>query len=71
MKKHYDESSLPAWCQVIDQSENFLFLRHRFGNVSIGDVEFLLSIGLQCCGISPSEDNSCVIGCLKVAPCGS
>lgn len=70
MGKHYDDSSLPEWWQVIDQSENFLFVRHRYGNVSIEDVEFLLSIGLQCCGISPSNDLSCVIGCLKVSENG-
>jgi hypothetical protein len=68
--KTYTEEDLPEWLKIVDQSEHFIFLRHWSGAVQISDMEALLALGLQCCGIT-SDGPKAIIGCLKIAPCGS
>lgn len=68
--REYGEDDLPGYLEIIDQSENFIFIRHWSGAVMIGDLEALMLIGLQCCGISTDSSGRAVIGCMKVAKCG-
>lgn len=48
-----------------DQTDHFVMIHHKIGIVTLGDLEFLLSIGLECCGVTPSLNMTATICCCK------
>ena len=62
----YATTDFRAGFEIGDQSENFVFVRDLAGIVMISTLEYLLSIGLQCCGVSTETVGTSIIACLKV-----
>jgi hypothetical protein len=63
--KVYSQEDLRDGLSIADQSENFLMVRHALGVVMLSDVEYLLSLGLECCGVTPGTNMSAIICCRK------
>lgn len=61
-----DESLTPIWARIIDQTENFVFIRLDRGWLEIEQVEELLAAGFQLCGVSSSDLETMTICCKKV-----
>jgi hypothetical protein len=63
--KIYKSEDLRGGLTIESQSENYLLIRHYIGVVMLDDMEYLLSIGLECCGVTPSQNLSAMICCRK------
>jgi hypothetical protein len=61
----YVQEDLRDGLSIAAQSENFLMISHAIGVVMLDDMEYLLSIGLECCGVTPSINMSTMICCRK------
>ena len=59
-KRNYSEADLPEWCEIGEQTENFMIVRSS-RSVYPSDLEQLLSIGLACCGVSPASWGSVAV----------
>lgn len=66
MMKAYSSEDLRDGLDIVDQSENYLLIRHSIGTVMLDDMEYLLSIGLECCGVTPGASISATICCRKI-----
>lgn len=63
--KNYEQSDLHDGLSICSQTENYIMLLHDAGRVFLIDLEFLLSIGLECCGVTAGGNFKALICCRK------
>ena len=51
MGRVYVQEDLPPWCELGEQTDNFVFVKMA-GNPYPMHLEALLDLGLACCGVS-------------------
>lgn len=64
MSKTYMQEDLPSWCELGEQTENFVFVRMG-GDPYPKHLEALLELGLACCGVSAAGWESVIIALRK------
>lgn len=62
----YDESIIPPWAEIGEQTKNFVYVIVRPGYVVIDQVQELFDIGLQVCGMANIDYAQVTLCCLKM-----
>lgn len=63
--KTYEQTDLRDGLTISSQTENFIMLNSSRSWVPLDDLEYLLSVGLECHGVSPGPNYSTMICCRK------
>ena len=62
----FDESIIPAWAEIGEQTKDFVYVTVKPGYVVIDQVQQLFDIGLQVCGMANIDYEQVTLCCLKV-----